>query len=279
MKSKVKAKIATVVAAPAEKKLPAVVKPDPTPMTLIQMAIQQNADPDRLDKLISLQERWDRNIAEKHWVTAMTAAQGEMGRISTDARNSQTNSNYATYAQLDRHLRPIYSKHGFSLSFSTAHDIPVPAEHVMVVCDVGHNKGFTKRYSVPMPIVTTGAKGNAVMTKTHATGSALSYGMRYLLKLIFNIAVGEDDDDGNGGQYDQRQPEQQQRIEKVTEAQAKELLDLAKAKKINPDKICAVYFIKFLRDLPADKYREVKERLINAGNQAPRERTPGEDDE
>jgi hypothetical protein len=37
------------------------------------------------------------------------------------------------------------------------------------------------------------------MTKTHATGAATSYGMRYLLKMIFNVAVGEDDDDGNGG--------------------------------------------------------------------------------
>ena len=35
------------------------------------------------------------------------------------------------------------------------------------------------------------------MTKTHAVGSAMSYGVRYLLKLVFNVAVGEDDDDGN----------------------------------------------------------------------------------
>ena len=32
---------------------------------------------------------------------------------------------------------------------------------------------------------------------THATGSAVSYGQRYLLKMIFNVAVGEDDRDGN----------------------------------------------------------------------------------
>ena len=32
------------------------------------------------------------------------------------------------------------------------------------------------------------------MTKTHAAGSALTYGQRYLLKMIFNIAIGSDDD-------------------------------------------------------------------------------------
>jgi hypothetical protein len=60
-----------------------------------------------------------------------------------------------------------------------------------------HLGGHVKPYQVDMPADGKGAKGGDVMTKTHATGSALSYGMRYLLKLIFNVAVGEDDDDGN----------------------------------------------------------------------------------
>jgi hypothetical protein len=48
-----------------------------------------------------------------------------------------------------------------------------------------------------MPADGKGAKGGDVMTKTHATGAAMSYGMRYLLKMIFNVAIGEDDKDGN----------------------------------------------------------------------------------
>lgn len=35
------------------------------------------------------------------------------------------------------------------------------------------------------------------MTKTHATGAASSYGARYILKGIFNVAIGEEDRDGN----------------------------------------------------------------------------------
>ena len=45
-----------------------------------------------------------------------------------------------------------------------------------------------------MPADGKGAKGGDVMTKTHATGSAMTYGQRYLVKMIFNIAVGADDD-------------------------------------------------------------------------------------
>jgi hypothetical protein len=48
-----------------------------------------------------------------------------------------------------------------------------------------------------MPTDGKGAKGGDVMTKTHAAGAGMQYGMRYLLKGIFNVAIGEEDKDGN----------------------------------------------------------------------------------
>jgi hypothetical protein len=48
-----------------------------------------------------------------------------------------------------------------------------------------------------MPSDGKGAKGGDVMTKTHATATADSYAKRYLIKDIFNIAIGEYDTDGN----------------------------------------------------------------------------------
>jgi hypothetical protein len=57
-----------------------------------------------------------------------------------------------------------------------------------------------------MPSDGKGAKGGDVMTKTHATGAASQYGMRYLLKMIFNVAIGEDDNDGNGNVHNDAIP-------------------------------------------------------------------------
>jgi hypothetical protein len=37
-------------------------------------------------------------------------------------------------------------------------------------------------------------KGGDVITKTHAVGSAMTYGRRCVLRMIFNVAIGEDDD-------------------------------------------------------------------------------------
>jgi hypothetical protein len=162
---------------------------------MLQMAVAQGADPDRLQKLLDLQERWQATQAKRAYDDAMNVAQGEMGRISADATNPQTRSQYASYGKLDKVLRPIYVRNGFSLSFGEA-DSP-KAEHVRVTCKVSHREGHSEIFHTDMPADGKGAKGGDVMTKTHAVGAAKQYGMRYLLKGIFNVAIGEEDTDGN----------------------------------------------------------------------------------
>ena len=168
---------------------------DPILVMIQSAARDPDADVDKMERLMAMYERQQEKRAEAGFNSAMSAVQKETGRISADATNPQTRSKYATYAALDRALRPVYSKHGISLSFDTG-DTDKP-EMVRVVCHVSHEAGHTRTYHADIPADGKGAKGNAVMTSTHATGSAMSYGMRYLLKLIFNVAIGEDDDDGN----------------------------------------------------------------------------------
>lgn len=162
-----------------------------------RLAKDPNASVEKIERLMALWERSEAKKAESAFNAAMSAAQAEMRPVAADATNPQTHSRYASYEALDRALRPIYTRHGFALSFNTG-DAPLP-EYVRVLCDVTHLGGHAKPYRADMPADGKGAKGGDVMTKTHATGSAMSYGMRYLLKMIFNVAVGEDDDDGNGG--------------------------------------------------------------------------------
>lgn len=169
--------------------------PPPTPMSALMLAIEKGADINTIERLVSLQEKMLSREAEIEFNAAMNRAQGGMTAVRTNAENSQTHSRYATYSAVDKAIRPIYTREGFSLSFDTE-----PSETpdvVQVICYVSHVAGHTRTYSVPMPSDGKGAKGGDVMTKTHATGAAMAYGMRYLLKFIFNIAVGEDDNDGN----------------------------------------------------------------------------------
>jgi ERF superfamily len=183
-----------------------IVETDYSPM--ISMIERAARDPeiniDKLERLITLQEKAQERVSEQAFNAAMSDAQAEMGPIATDSNNPQTKSRYASYFALDRALRPIYAKHGFALSFGTGE---MPQEsYIRVLCYTSHRSGFTRTYHIDMPADGKGAKGGDVMTKTHATGSAMSYGQRYLLKMIFNIAIGSDDD-GNAAS-----PRQQTRV-------------------------------------------------------------------
>lgn len=176
-------------------------------VSMIERAARDpNVDMDKLERLLAMKERQETRAAEQAFAEAMTKAQSEMRAVATDLNNSQTRSRYASYMALDKATRPIYTRHGFALSFNT--DVGPTPDILIVGCSVMHSGGYTRHYSVPMPADGKGAKGGDVMTKTHATGAAMTYGQRYLLKLIFNIAVGEDTD-GNepGGTINEQQGE------------------------------------------------------------------------
>jgi len=153
--------------------------------------------------------------------------------------------------KLARALRPIYSKHGFALSFDEA-DTPKP-EHIRILCHVSHTGGHTRTYHRDMPADGKGAKGGDVMTKTHAAGAAASYAMRYLLRGIFNVAVGEEDRDGNAP------PENGAPI---TVEQRAELLALISETDTDVALFCKYFKIDAVPDLPAAKFATAKARLV-----------------
>jgi len=149
----------------------------------------------------------------------MAAAQSEMDPIRKDSDNPQTRSRYASYAAMDRAVRPTYTAHGFCLSFNTE-DIPT-AEEVRVICYVSRG-GFTRKYQVEMPTDGKGLRGNDAMTKTHAYGSGVTYGRRYLLAMIFNLATTDDDGNAAGGKTYMGAPvaNRQQAADRVVEVKS-----------------------------------------------------------
>lgn len=177
---------------------PAPIVGDGSPILgLIERASRDpNVDIDKMERLIRMHKDMQAEQSRREFDNAMAAAQEEMKAIRANMENKQTHSEYASYAQLDKAVRPIYSQHGFALTFNTG-DAPNPSE-VRVLCTVSHRAGHRQDYKIDMPADGKGPQGAAVMTRTHATGAAASYGQRYLLKLIFNLAVGDVDDDGNG---------------------------------------------------------------------------------
>jgi hypothetical protein len=170
---------------------------DPNLSPMERWARDPNIDVAKLERLYDLMDRERRSVAETAFNAAMSAAQAGIRPAVADDWNDQTRSAFASYEALDKVARPVYTAHGFGVSFDTAES---PFElHVRLVCYATHSGGHAKTYHIDMPADGKGAKGGDVMTRTHATGSAVTYGMRYLLKMVFNIPIKDKgDDDGNG---------------------------------------------------------------------------------
>ncbi len=171
-----------------------------TPMEMIQTAfsaaIQQGAALEVVDRILTAQKEMIAHQEMTAFNDALARIQAKIKRIMPDSDNPQTRSKYASFAALDRVIRPLYVAEGMALSFDTA-EIDKP-DMVRVVCDASLG-GYTRRFHIDMPADGKGAKGGDVMTRTHATGSAVQYGKRYLELMIFNIAIGKDDDGNAAG--------------------------------------------------------------------------------
>lgn len=215
---------------------------EPQPVSLlavIERAARDNTiDVTKMERLVALYERTESKQAERAFNEAMNDAQTEIRPVTADAKSDK--GKYASYQALDTAVRLIYTKHGFSLSFDTGDSAP---DFVKVLCYVAHRAGHSRTYKVDMPADGKGAKGNDVMTKTHAAGSAMTYGQRYLLKLIFNIPVG-DDDNGKGAGGDAP----------ISGEQLGHVRRLIEETNSDVEKFCNLFKIDALPDLPRSKY-------------------------
>jgi hypothetical protein len=210
-------------------------------------ARDQNVDIDKMQRLMEMREREMARVAKQAFNAAMKAAQAEMPQVVRGAENSHTKSSYAKYEAISAAMQPIIDRHGFSLSFGTE-DSPLDG-HKRIVCDVGHEEGFEKRFHLDLPVDGAGAQGKANKNPTQAVGSTLSYGRRYLKTLIFDVAVKDEDDDGQsagdtGGV--------------ISEEQRSHLQALIERAGGDTPTFCAWAKIESLSDLPAASYAKAK---------------------
>ena len=209
-------------------------------------------DVEKVERYAALYERAIAREDEIAFNEAMKAAQSEMRHVAANANNLQTKSKYATYDALDAKVRPIYAKHGFSLSFYTGEG--APEGHIRVQCKVSRG-GHTERPYIDMPADGKGAKGGDVMTKTHATGAGITYGRRYLLCMIFNLVIGEDDDGNAAGSGD-----------KISLQQVQELIALCEEVAADKEAFCRYFKIEAFPDLAAKDFNRAVAALNKKRN-------------
>lgn len=234
---------------PAHEPIPAPATDSAAIFQIIERAARdKNVDLDKMERLMAMREREMVRIAQTAFNVAMKNAQAEMPQIARDADNDQTKSRYARYETISEAIQPIITKHGFSLSFDEG-ETEKP-NHVRILCDVMHEAGHTKQYHADIPFDNVGMKGNANKTATHAYGSTKSYGRRYLKLDIFDIALKNEDDDGNaaGRQH-----------EFITTDQINELRETIEANGGDIAKFCKFGGVGSLADIRKDQFKAALE--------------------
>jgi hypothetical protein len=166
-----------------------------TPVELLRIAVSQNADLDKLTKLMDLQERWEKNEARKAFVAAMNAFKTNPPAIVKDKLVSfgsgerQTSYRHATLAQVCSAVTKGLSEHGISHRWKVDQE----PDKIRVTCILTHDLGHSEETTLAGPADTSGAK-NAIQ----AIGSAVTYLQRYTLLAATGLAAADDDATATG---------------------------------------------------------------------------------
>lgn len=166
----------------------------PTPALLLQMAVQQGADLDKLERLMALQERWEATEARKAYDAAFAAFKAEAVRIIKNravTAGPLAGKKYAELFSVVNAVTPALSANGLSSSWQITKD---EKEWIEVTCTIKHSAGHSESVSMGGPPDIGGAKN-----PIQARASTVSYLQRYTLKAITGLSEQDDDDDGGRG--------------------------------------------------------------------------------
>lgn len=168
---------------------------------LSKAASDPNVDPTKMHALLDVQERMMNKKAEMEFDAAFLDLQAEMPVIKKDGkimhRDKATGqmvviSSFATYEAIDRIIRPLLIKNGFGLRFNSKQ----VGSNITVFGTLAHRGGHSITDEIPLTIESGGAKNNV-----QGVGSTISYGQRYLVKMLLNLIFEGEDDDAQKASY------------------------------------------------------------------------------
>lgn len=165
----------------------------PTPLVLLEQAIAKGVDMDQLQKLMDLQERWEKKEAKKAFIDAQSLFQEKVPVIpkkSVARINSQKGSYSYRFANLGTIAGTIKEalKHcglSYRWEFHEANG------KLKVICIVSHRDGHSETTEMEAGVDATGGK-NEIQQK----GSTHTYLQRYTLIGALGLSTADEDMDG-----------------------------------------------------------------------------------
>jgi hypothetical protein len=161
------------------------------PMRLIEMAVSQNADIEKLEKLLDLQTKWDAEQARKSYLDAMSSFQADLPTIkklkSADFGPGKAKYKYASLDDIAEQIRPFLQRHGLSYRFEQSLSNGV----ITVQCIASHKDGHSESCEMVASPDASGGKNSI-----QQSASAVTYLRRYTLTGALGIVTADEDIDG-----------------------------------------------------------------------------------
>lgn len=212
-----------------------VAKPAITPMQMLQIAVEQGADLDKLTKLMDLQERWEASQARKAFVAALTAFKADPPKIIKDKHVSYqtqkgiTEYDHATLDQVCEIVGKALAEHGLSHTWEVKQNDNAAVE---VTCVLTHAQGHSERVTLRGMPDDSGGKN-----PIQGIGSTVTYLQRYSLLAATGLAAAEDTDGRD-------------EVEKISAEQKAQLIDLMKDVEADTGKFLKYLGVETLDELP-----------------------------
>lgn len=181
---------------PAPERLP--VAQEGSPAAMMLAAAAKGIPLEQIEKMMDLQERWEKNEARKAFVEDMTRFKAEpleifkRKQVAFTTRDGDTTSyKHAELSDVADVVVPALSRHGFSHRWETKQE----GGKITVTCTVTHRLGHSESvYMEASPDVS--GKKNAIQQ----VASTITYLQRYTLLMVTGLATKDinPDDDGAG---------------------------------------------------------------------------------
>lgn len=154
------------------------------PINILDRAIASGADIANIEKLMDLQERWEKNQAKKAFNQALSEFQKRCPVI--EKRKEGHNYKYAPLGDIVTQIKDLLFDCGLSFRFEQNHE-----KGITVTCIVSHTGGHSETNSMTALADKSGSKNDI-----QAIGSAVTYLQRYTLLGALGITTADEDMDG-----------------------------------------------------------------------------------
>lgn len=169
----------------------------PTPLVLLEQAVAKGVDIAQLEKLMEMQERWEKKEAKKKFFEALSNFQTKVPALKkrkTAKVNSAKGNFQYKYADLGSIVEEI--KHPLQeCGLSYRWEFKDHGELIEATCLISHKDGHTETTSMKAGKDDSGAK-NSIQQR----GSTQTYLQRYTLIGALGLATADDDNDARNVQ-------------------------------------------------------------------------------